>query len=209
MVLSWLDAREILSEKSLAKSATGWLESLPAFDAAILQRPPSYPPTPKKGTGSILEYWADCHRAREPANRLFAAMEMSLKASAVDKNSWSLNASEFAAWLDTQGETPSVHIQAWFKAYSVRSLSVRAGDVLADAQPKPKQRSQAQDEAIVQEIKRQQLDPLALPKNQPGKPGVKKSIRAALDGKGLFTGNTVFDRAWERLSSNGEIVIKG
>ena len=89
---------------------------------------------------------------------------------------------------------------------AVYSVSVGAG--LPDAQSKPKQRSTAQNETIIQEIKNQGFDPLALPKNPPGKTGVKNSIRLALDGKGLFIGTTVFDRAWERLSSLGDIVIK-
>lgn len=90
---------------------------------------------------------------------------------------------------------------------AVSAVSVGAG--LPDEQPKPKQHFKAQNEAIIQELKKQGFDPLALPKNPPGKPGVKKLIRSALDGKGLFIGTTVFNRAWERLSSFGDIVIKG
>lgn len=90
---------------------------------------------------------------------------------------------------------------------AVSAVSVGAG--LPDAQPKPKTRFKAQEEAIIQELKNRGFDPLALSKNLPGKPGVKKLIRSALDGKWLFSGTTVFDRAWERLSSLGDIVIKG
>lgn len=52
------------------------------------------------------------------------------------------------------------------------------------------------------------IDPLAVPKNSPGKAGTKAEVRTALDSNPLFTGTTVFDKAWERLTNRGEIVIR-
>ena len=79
-----------------------------------------------------------------------------------------------------------------------------------NAEPaKPLQRTAAQDSAILCEIKKQGYDPLALPKNLPGKPGVKAAIRAALSKNSLFTGGTVFDKAWERLTARADIAIQG
>ena len=74
---------------------------------------------------------------------------------------------------------------------------------------KPLQRTAAQDSAILCEIEKQGYDPLALPKNLPGKPGVKAAIRAALSENSLFTGGTVFDKAWERLTARADIAIQG
>ena len=74
---------------------------------------------------------------------------------------------------------------------------------------KPVQRGMAQNEVILAEIRKQGFDPLALPKNETGKNGTKYAIRLALDGRGLFVGKTVFNKAWERLTSNAEIVIRG
>jgi len=73
----------------------------------------------------------------------------------------------------------------------------------------PIQRARAQDAAILGEIRRQGLNPLELPKNAAGKKGVKHGIRAAIGNSGLFTGTTVFNKAWERLTGNSEIAIKG
>ena len=79
----------------------------------------------------------------------------------------------------------------------------------SDGPVKPVQRSAAQDATVLAEIEKQGLKPLALPKNQPGKKGVKADIRASLAGTNLFPrqGKT-FDRAWERLTKNADIVIK-
>jgi len=49
---------------------------------------------------------------------------------------------------------------------------------------------------------------LALPRNEPGKPGVKAVVRAALQASSLFEGSTTFDKAWERLIKDGRIVYK-
>lgn len=73
---------------------------------------------------------------------------------------------------------------------------------------KPLQRTAAQDFAILYEIEKQGFDPLALPKNSPGKPGVKAAIRAALSENSLFTGGTVFDKAWERMTAHADIAIQ-
>jgi hypothetical protein len=78
-----------------------------------------------------------------------------------------------------------------------------------DAPLKPVQRARAQDAAILGEIRKQGYDPQELPKNDPGKKGVKHLIRAAIGDGGMFTGTTVFNKAWERLTGNSEIVIKG
>ena len=89
---------------------------------------------------------------------------------------------------------------------------VRASDgvVLDKAGPaKPLQRSAAQDSAILCEIEKQGYDPLALPKNLPGRPGVKAAIRTALSQNSLFTGGTVFDKAWVRLTARADIAIQG
>jgi hypothetical protein len=73
----------------------------------------------------------------------------------------------------------------------------------------PLQRTAAQDSAILCEIKKQGYDPLALPRNPLGKPGVKAAIRNALSKNLLFTGETVFNKAWERLTARADIAIQG
>lgn len=75
---------------------------------------------------------------------------------------------------------------------------------------RPLQRTAAQDNAIICEIKKQGYDPLALPKNPTGKPGVKAIIRTALSGNKLFgsLSSTIFNKAWERLAARDDIVIQ-
>ena len=74
--------------------------------------------------------------------------------------------------------------------------------------PEPVQRAAAQDAAIISCLRASNHDPLALPKNEAGKPGVKAETRAALGNRGLWAGTTVFDKAWERLRRNRHIVEK-
>lgn len=88
---------------------------------------------------------------------------------------------------------------------------VPTNDLVPDkaAPAKPLQRTAAQVAAILCEIKKQGYDPMALPKNPDGKPGVKAAIRSELSKNALFRGLTVFDKAWERMTARGDIGIKG
>lgn len=74
---------------------------------------------------------------------------------------------------------------------------------------RPLQRGTAQETAILGQIKALGFNPAALPKNPPGKAGVKRDVREALSNDPLFTGATVFDKAWQRLRDNDEIVTQG
>jgi hypothetical protein len=64
---------------------------------------------------------------------------------------------------------------------------------------KPVQRSAAQDAAVISALKALGHDPKRLPKNSPGKPGVRSAVWAILkkDCK-TFSSTKVFTNAWER-----------
>jgi hypothetical protein len=64
----------------------------------------------------------------------------------------------------------------------------------------------AQESAILSYLKAQGLDPRKLPRNRPGKPGVKAATKKALHGTPDFIGEKVFSKAWERLRANKEIM---
>ncbi|MDP2833821.1 MAG: hypothetical protein Q8Q28_11145 [Pseudomonadota bacterium] len=57
-----------------------------------------------------------------------------------------------------------------------------------------------QEKAILAKLTEQGHDPLALPPNEPGKPGVKNACKNALSDSPLFKGITTFSKAWERLA---------
>ncbi|GEM_PF-6764016 len=223
--------------KYRAECETGWPESFKIEQIAVLQRPYPWPasePKDREARTLCRAYFEGLLAACESVlrntsttvtvtpkppppqrrskiapdgwwERDFAHMSngrISITPKPFDVTTYTVTAPAFAAWLAANREPPSVHIQAWFDAVGV------AGAGVPDAQPKPLQRTSAQDAAMLQELRRQNYDPLALPKNPPGRPGVKAAIRKAIDGKGLFAGGTVFDKSWERLSANGEIVTK-
>jgi hypothetical protein len=89
----------------------------------------------------------------------------------------------------------------------------RVADGLSTLQPQtsgvtanlPLSRHTAQERAILAEIRRQGFDPRALPQAEPGKPGVKASVKGALGNVGLWAGTTVFSKAWDRLRASSEI----
>ena len=68
-------------------------------------------------------------------------------------------------------------------------------------------RQRQQEIAIIKVIETFGLNPKSLPKNNKGKSGVKADVRKALHEDPLFSGSTVFDKAWERLSNFKEIVL--
>ena len=71
---------------------------------------------------------------------------------------------------------------------------------------KPPQQLREQEKAILACIANLGHDPKQLPKNPPGKPGVKKEIRIKLNGKPPFEAKSAFKHAWDRLLDGGEIV---
>lgn len=78
-----------------------------------------------------------------------------------------------------------------------------AGNRLAT---KPKQRSEAQDEAILKALRQMGHDPQRLPRNPPGKAGVKSQVWALLrTNKQVFGTYKVFKTAWQRLRDLSEI----
>ena len=66
---------------------------------------------------------------------------------------------------------------------------------------RPKQQQRHQETEILRVIKNLGHDPMALPKTTPGRTGVKRAVRNELP---IFQAG-VFDKAWERLRSDGAI----
>lgn len=82
--------------------------------------------------------------------------------------------------------------------------SVRVSSKVAEKKaPRKKQRDQ--EDAILEQILKLGLDPLALPPDRYGRDGVKKDVRVALKSAPLFQGSTIFDKAWERLRKQDRI----
>jgi hypothetical protein len=70
---------------------------------------------------------------------------------------------------------------------------------------KPVQRWAAQESEILRVLRELQFKPSALTKPEAGKPGPKAAARKALGSAGMWAGDKVFDKAWERLRKAGDI----
>ena len=62
-----------------------------------------------------------------------------------------------------------------------------------------------QEQAVLAEIQRQGLDPIAIPANRGGTGGLKSKVRHSLAKNELFSGSTTFEKAWDRLRAAGQI----
>jgi hypothetical protein len=167
-----------------------------------------------------------------PADK-FGQRHLMWEAKSYTKNLPSIAADDFHAWLLSQGATASEHIAAWFDAWRTppaqtapvvtaptapmetitetasmadgapeQSLQPAPPDAPA---PKPLQRQRAQDAAVLLQIKALGHDPQRLPKNQPGKRGVKADVRAALHNNPLLKDGTKFSKCWERLTEFNDL----
>lgn len=72
-------------------------------------------------------------------------------------------------------------------------------------QPKVRRKMRDQEDAILRVIKSLGHVPNSLPRQEPGKPGVKALVRKELANDPLFTATKAFDKAWEQLRNGGSI----
>lgn len=68
-----------------------------------------------------------------------------------------------------------------------------------------KSRQVNQERAILAAIEEKGHTPKELPKQIIGKPGIKAEVREVMDSNSFFAGETVFDKAWERLRKSGQV----
>ena len=127
-----------------------------------------------------------------------------LRLTFLDKDRASTGNRTLLDWLAI-AEQAGRKTHSWARRYvQVRGLEAQAEQ--PSSTPKPKQRSAAQDEAIMAAIRAAGHDPKALPPRQAGRAGIKRHVRTQLEGTTLFpSGSTVFDRAWERLRRQDDI----
>jgi len=66
-----------------------------------------------------------------------------------------------------------------------------------------------QEKLILDELRANRCNPLQLPKDRIGCPGIKSKVRNALASCEEFSATTSFKKAWERLMSDGRIAYIG
>lgn len=94
-------------------------------------------------------------------------------------------------------------LKSWAtKKYSISIFPALMGETTSVRTSKPRTKMLEQEDAILAEITRLGHDPESLPRNQPGKAGVKSKVCSAICTQELFEGSkNKYDSAWERLRS--------
>ncbi len=104
-------------------------------------------------------------------------------------------------WCNERGMQPRFLTPAGQQGHESQCHAAKSENAPTQASSKPVQAQRHQESEILRVIMELGYQAKQLPKDTPGKPGVKAAVRAKLK----FT-NAVFDKAWERLSSSKDIV---
>ena len=114
-----------------------------------------------------------------------------------------LEASEVGRWLEKDGFRV-VHV-----APAAQS-SISSAHEVARSGPVAMPKAEAQEQALLNAIRKLGLDPERLPNETKGKPGSRKRVRDALAiPSKIFVSEKAFDHAWERALRNGVITRGG
>ena len=109
---------------------------------------------------------------------------------------------EFARGFAVEVRELDPHVRA---SLAAPESATQVGKTSAPLDTWPVSRFRAQESAILQRIGEMGHMAKALPRVKAGKKGVKDEIRRSLKEHALFTGEKVFDKAWERLRATQEI----
>lgn len=103
-------------------------------------------------------------------------------------------------------------LNEWAKGFGKGVLADKSGErgEPGAIEPKVEQRTRTrlreQENAILAMIRELDYDPKALPKNEPGRPGVKNKVFEKLQKHPLFNAKTALKKAWDRLRSDNELI---
>ena len=89
-----------------------------------------------------------------------------------------------------------------FKREDIEAMAAPNGAPESKAPRRHVYKQPFQENEILRVIRELEYDPKALPKDTPGKSGIKAEVRALLPNFSI----TVFNKAWERLSTAGDII---
>jgi hypothetical protein len=114
-----------------------------------------------------------------------------------------VSVSDFIAWAGVR--SPAWEMPAEFMAFAESPLTAPAAN---GPIAKPLSRQRSQEAGILRVIEELGYSAKALPKQPPGMPGPKAAVRARLNlsiPSRQQWSTTVFNKAWERLRTTGEI----
>lgn len=86
------------------------------------------------------------------------------------------------------------------------SCTRKSADTLANPPRPPRRKQRDQESTILETIRKLNHDPLRMPKQKPGKAGIKAEVWQSLArNKSLFSSRSTFDGAWDRLRGDKSI----
>lgn len=128
--------------------------------------------------------------------RLLPTALSHIESGALEVVSGKVRAEVFAAWANGLGWKPP----ARFPRKAACRPDAAATDQLVALKSRPLQATIAQEDAILAALKQMKSDPLAMPRGESGRSGLKAAVRVVIGiPSPLFQSKRVFDKAWERL----------
>lgn len=133
--LAWRDAMAAVGSYAAEDFDAGFATSIAHTLVAAIQRPyerPAAPTAADRMFGSPGYQHMMAMRWQLEADCVAGVLKNTVRNTKVTGRSYMIEASDFAAWLASRGETPSKHVAAWFAvrgvAWPPASADVKAGE---------------------------------------------------------------------------------
>lgn len=209
--LAWRRARTFLGADWDGPDCADWPELMTVTQAASLQSPRESLPRERKriaaSDASVWEtvfvrqdadYWGLVRALQQACIEDEIRFELRMRAQS-DFCDRVFRAADYVGWLRAQGVQPAPMVKAWHQAtVKANATPAQPAEVL-----RPVQHQASHEAAIVGALRQASFDPLQFPVAPAGKPSpAKKAAREALLPS---MSASVFDKAWERLRSDGRI----
>lgn len=124
---------------------------------------------------------------------------------AIKYHEWLLDAIEDGKLKLHDTKLRATKLILWAKTKNINIAEDILNKVSLSKNIKSITKSKQRENLILDKLNSLKVDPQNLPKDVPGKNGIKAQVRKILEDNPLFEGDTVFDKAWSIMTTNGKI----